>query len=214
MRKILFFAFSCRSVRGRWFCCCYWCSLFSFYLSLEFLIHFVFVRFVQVCIVWSARVSLNWKISYLSVQHAWVYFFHLFFCLKQKDMYSFSHIYYTLDLRLFCTILHCAFPFVNVLSYFWCIVWINACETEYSLQEPTQVKICNSRLIPLLSNVRFLLRFDYNFAMTIQFSDTNTYSPPIGNEFGSKSIFTLFTNIWYWICFSILFFIASKKILN
>lgn len=56
MRKILFFAFSCRSVRGRWFCCCYWCSLFSFYLSLEFLIHFVFVRFVQVCIVCGVRV--------------------------------------------------------------------------------------------------------------------------------------------------------------
>lgn len=124
--------------------------------------------------VWSARVSLNWKISYLSVQHAWVYFFHLFFFVWNKKTCTRFHTYTIHSICVFSVRFYIVPSlFVNVLfPTFGCIVWINACETEYSLQEPMQVKICNSRLIPLLSNVQFLFRFYCNFTMTIQFSDT------------------------------------------
>lgn len=124
-----FFAFGCRSVCERWVCCCYCCTIFFYFFSFslsEFLIRFVFVRFVQVCIVWSVRVSLNWKISYLSVQHASVYFFFST-SLKQKDMYSFSHIYHTLDSRLHCTILQCA-SFLWMFFHTSCALRTNTCK--------------------------------------------------------------------------------------
>lgn len=103
-------------------------------------------------------------------------FFIFFFSFETKrHVLVFTHILYT----RFASSLSDSTSYLPFLWMFFptfgCIVWINACETEYteySLQEPMQVKICNSRLIPLLSNVQFLFRFYCNFTMTIQFSDT------------------------------------------
>lgn len=95
-----------------------------FFLSI-YLLNFLFIlslcvsfRFV-LCVECACKLELKDFIPVCATCLS-IFFSSFFFRLKQKDMYSFSHIYYTLDLRLLCPILHCAFPFCECsFSYFW-----------------------------------------------------------------------------------------------
>lgn len=141
-------------------------------------------------------------------------FFSSFFFVRNKKTCTRFHTYTIHSICVFSVRFYIVPSFfVNVLSYFWCIVWINACETEYSLQEPMQVKICNSRLIPLLSNVWFLfsiatLPWQYNFQ--IQTHTHRQLATSLGQNLFSHCLQTFdieFASLFY-------FSLPPKKILN